>query len=133
LKERIADYNHIVSTLLFAPNSQASKIPSTLYESSHLFVLGDFNFRLDLPQTHDLFSKRHTEDFSHAIEDEKTREELKEFDQLTIERQKGTVFVGLREGDFWKFKCSYKYKLGEVDKYRCVSPPARNVLLFKFI
>lgn len=120
LKQRIADYNHIVRTLLFAPSSHGSKGPSTLYESSHLFMFGDLNFRLDIPQTDDLFSKRHTEEFSHAIEDEKTREELKEFDQLTIERRKGTVFVGLHEGDFWKFKCSYKYKLGEVDKYRCV-------------
>lgn len=124
LKQRIADYNHIVRTLLFAPNSQASKIPSTLYETSHLFVFGDFNFRLDIPQTHDLFNKRHTEEFSHAIEDERTREKLKEFDQLTIEKQKGTVFVGLREGDFWKFKCSYKYKLGEVDKYSTKRTPS---------
>jgi len=130
LNRRIADYNHIVRTLLFAPSSQGSKVPSTLYESSHLFMFGDLNFRLDIPQTDNLFSKRHTEEFSHAIEDEKTREELKEFDQLTIERRKGTVFVGLREGDFWKFKCSYKYKLGEVDKYRYVFFSYSEFLLF---
>lgn len=52
------------------------------------------------------------------MEHESVREDLKEYDQLIIERdQKGSAFVGLREGDFWKFKCSYKYKLGEVDKY----------------
>jgi len=93
-------------------------------------MLGDFNFRLDIPPTHDLFAKRHTVEFSHAIESEKTREELKEFDQLTVEKQKGNVLVGLHEGDFWKFKCSYKYLLGEVDKYRYVSSLARNFVLF---
>ena len=51
---------------------------------------------------------------------ESSREELKEFDQLTVEKNKGNVFVGLHEGEFWKFKCSYKYKVGEVDQYRLV-------------
>ena len=30
------------------------------------------------------------------------------------------AFVGFHEGEFWKFKCSYKYKPGEVDRYRYV-------------
>ena len=115
LKNRIADYKHIVSTLLFSPVSSGCKPSSTLYETSHLFLLGDLNFRLDIPSSHPLSS---TNDFAQAIESETTREELKEFDQLTVERRKGTVFTGLREGEFWKFKCSYKYHLGEVDMYR---------------
>ena len=114
LKERIADYQHIVSTLLF---SSGSKLNSTLYETSHLFLSGDLNFRLDLPPSHPLSS---LDNFATAIESETTREELKEFDQLTLEKRKGTVFVGLREGEFWKFKCSYKYHLGEVDEYEWV-------------
>jgi len=118
VKNRLEDYGHIVSSLLFSPVSSESKAPSTLYDTSHLFLLGDFNFRVELPQTHPLFAKRKTSEFSQAIESEKTREELKEYDQLTVEKRKGTVFVGLREGDFWKFKCSYKYKPGEVDLYR---------------
>ena len=116
LKQRIADYEHIVSTLAFSPVSPDS-FSSTIYETSHLFLLGDLNFRLDIPPSHPLSG---SEDFAHAIESEQTREDLKEFDQLTQERRKGTVFVGLREGEFWKFKCSYKYHLGEVDKYRWV-------------
>lgn len=48
------------------------------------------------------------------------RELLKEYDQLLTERRKGSIFVGLREGRFWDFKCSYKYELGEVDTYRYV-------------
>ena len=115
LKDRIADYAHVVSTLLFSPVFSGSKLSSTLYETSHLFLLGDLNFRLDIPSSHPLSA---TKDFAQAIESETTRKELKEFDQLTVEKRKGTVFAGLREGDFWKFKCSYKYHLGEVDMYK---------------
>lgn len=114
LKQRLADYQHIVSTLLFSPVSPNSKQRSTLYETSHLFLLGDLNFRLEIPSSHPLCVN---EGFAQAIDYEKTREELREFDQLTVERRKGTVFVGLREGDFWRFKCSYKYQLGAVDTY----------------
>ena len=99
-------------------SAEPSRSSSTLYETSHLFLLGDLNFRVVLPETHPLYVKQKSIDFSQAIESEKSRVELKEFDQLTIEKRKGNIFIGLREGDFWKFKCSYKYKLGEVDKYR---------------
>lgn len=49
---------------------------------------------------------------------ERGREDMKEFDQLLIERKKGTVFPGLWEGEYWKFKCTYKFKIGQVDQYR---------------
>ncbi|KAF9053193.1 inositol polyphosphate phosphatase [Panaeolus papilionaceus] len=123
LKQRLADYQHIVGSLLFAPSANL-KTPSTLYDTSHLFLLGDFNFRLDVPKTYSLYSKIKTNEFAREIESEKTREELVDFDQLTIERRKGNVFVGLREGDFWKFKCSYKYKVGEVDQYSTKRAPS---------
>ncbi|CAA7271570.1 unnamed protein product [Cyclocybe aegerita] len=124
VKQRIADYKHIVGTLLFGPTSGDSKAPSTLYDTSHLFLLGDLNFRLELPITHPLHPRCLTGDFSQAIESETAREELKEYDQLTVEKRKGNIFVGLREGDFWKFKCSYKYQLGEVDKYSMKRMPS---------
>lgn len=118
LQDRLADYRHIVERLLFSPVSKDVSTPSTLYQTSHLFLLGDFNFRLDIPKDHSLYRKRFTDEFSQAIHEEGVREEIKEFDQLTIEKRKGTVFIALHEGDFWKFKCSYKYKPGAVDKYR---------------
>ncbi|KAH9483968.1 Type II inositol 1,4,5-trisphosphate 5-phosphatase [Psilocybe cubensis] len=123
LQNRIADYKHIVSTLLFPPEALSTS-PSTLYETSHLFLLGDLNFRIELPKTHPLYAKRLTHEFAQTLESEKIREELKEYDQLTIEKRKGTIFAGLHEGDFWKFKCSYKYKLGEVDKYSIKRTPS---------
>ncbi|KAG5647294.1 hypothetical protein DXG03_000831 [Asterophora parasitica] len=120
LARRIADYKHVVDTLLFPPvalGPAESRAPSNIYATSHLFLLGDLNFRLDIPPLHPLALRSNGVDFARALEDEKTREQLKEFDQLLVERRKGTVCQGLKEGEFWKFKCSYKYLLGEVDKY----------------
>ncbi|KAF8892481.1 inositol polyphosphate phosphatase [Infundibulicybe gibba] len=111
LPNRIADYKHIVGNLLFSPDSPDSP-PSTIYSTSHLFLLGDFNFRLEIPPTHPLFHIRHQPQFAEALSEQATREELKEFDQLLVEKRKGNVFVGLHEGEFWRFKCSYKYQLG---------------------
>ncbi|KAG5219994.1 Inositol polyphosphate phosphatase OCRL [Salix suchowensis] len=116
LAERIADYNHIVSTLLFSPLPSSTQ-KSTIYDSSHLFYLGDLNFRLTLPPTHSLSGSQNRENLVAALDQESTREDLKEYDQLLVEQRKGIVCIGLKEGAFWKFKPSYKYELGEIDKY----------------
>jgi len=121
LGQRLADYRHIVGTLLFPPVSPDSNIPSTIYATSHLFFLGDLNFRLEFPPSHPL---SFPQELTKALDDEIAREELKEFDQLLLEHRKGTVFVGLHEGQFWRFKCSYKYLLGEVDKYSMKRTPS---------
>ncbi len=121
LADRIYDYNHIVGTLLFPPlHSSQRTSKSTIYDTSHLFIFGDLNFRVAIPAGHPLFDFHKGPDASKAIEPEATRESLKEFDQLLTERRKGSTFVSLREGDFWRFKCSYKYILGQTDSYRFV-------------
>ena len=116
---RIADYNHIVGSLLFdpLPPSDRSSSKTTMYSTSHLFFFGDLNFRVSLPKAHPLV-QRLKESPAEALNSENKREEVKEFDQLLLERRKGNSFVGLKDGEFWKFQCSYKYQLGEVDKYR---------------
>ena len=92
-----------------------------MYSSSHLFFFGDLNFRINIPPEHALATAQSPVDISHVLDSEAVREELKDEDQLLVERdQKGSAFVGFREGEFWKFKCSYKYLLGEVDQYRCI-------------
>ncbi|KAG5724000.1 Synaptojanin-2 [Termitomyces sp. T112] len=117
LAARLADYQHIVGTLLFPPAVWTEpKSSSTIYDTSHLFFLGDLNFRLDVPPMHPLALSPNI-DLLRALDEESTREQLKDFDQLVMERRKGTVLQGLHEGEFWRFKCSYKYLLGEVDKY----------------
>jgi len=125
LQRRIADYNHIVRTLLFPPTpSSGNKGYTTLYNTSHLFFLGDLNFRLNIPPAHEFAAKSSRPALVEALKDDVKREELKEFDELFVERSKGNIFVGFREGEFWKFKCTYKYKLKEVDRYNESRLPA---------
>ncbi|EAU88747.2 skeletal muscle/kidney enriched inositol 5-phosphatase [Coprinopsis cinerea okayama7 len=125
LQHRLNDYKHIVSTLLFKPISPSSHVPSTLYDTSHLFVFGDMNFRLDTPVSTSIVSpKKDFAAFEESLDKPTFREEVKEYDQLLVEKRKGNVFVGLREGEFWKFKCSYKYKIGETDRYSSRRTPA---------
>jgi len=116
----VADFDHIVGSLLFPPVPGSQEL-STIYATSHLFFLGDLNFRLDIPASHALSSLRKTPQFGEFLSSEEKREEIRHFDQLTVEKMKGTIFTGFHEGEFWKFKCSYKYKLGEVDRFEYVS------------
>lgn len=83
-----------------------------------MFFFGDMNFRLDLPASHPLYETAKQGGFADAIASESVRKDLVEYDQLTREMKKGTIFVGLHEGEFWRFKCSFKYKIGQVDEYR---------------
>ena len=122
---RVQDYHTIVGNLLFPPlPGSQSKAPTTMFSTSHLFFFGDLNFRLSLPPTHALAAPDQLSTLVHTLSTEEGRSSLKEFDQLVTERDlKGTIFHSFREGEFWRFKCSYKYKLGEVDLYECVYPP----------
>ena len=120
LERRIRDYEHITASLLFPPLA-AGTGPTTMYDSSHLFFFGDLNFRISLPPEHALAHPSRTADLARVLEQEGVRAELSRHDQLLVERDvRRRVFVGFREGEFWRFKCSYKYKLGEVDKYEYV-------------
>ncbi|KAF7796703.1 hypothetical protein EIP86_007886 [Pleurotus ostreatoroseus] len=123
---RVQDFHYIVGSLLFPPPPGSdTDLPTTIYDTSHLFFFGDLNFRINSPPDHPLANKHAHSEAAHILDDESVREALKEEDQLYIERdQKGSAFVGLREGEFWRFKCSYKYKLGEVDKYDFKRSPA---------
>ncbi|OSD08609.1 DNase I-like protein [Trametes coccinea BRFM310] len=126
LAQRIQDYHHIVRTLLFPPlPSSNTAAPTTMFATSHLFFFGDLNFRLALPPSHALASREQLPSLLQALSTEDGRVALKEYDQLLVERDlKGTVFHGLREGEFWRFKCSYKYRLGAVDEYDPKRMPA---------
>lgn len=76
------------------------------------------NFRVSIPEDHPLRDFHKGNQASAALESDVVREQLREFDQLVTEQRKGNLFVGLREGEFWKFKCTYKYHLGDVNNYR---------------
>ncbi|KAF9469211.1 Endonuclease/exonuclease/phosphatase [Collybia nuda] len=124
LARRLSDYKHIVGTLLFPPTSTESRIPTTIYSTSHLFFLGDLNFRLAIPPSHPLSSFHKSCDAAQVLSEESVRAQLKEFDELHLAQRNGNALVGLREGEFWKFKCSYKYQIGEVDKYSTKRTPS---------
>ncbi|OAX37211.1 DNase I-like protein [Rhizopogon vinicolor AM-OR11-026] len=125
LARRVADYHHIVGSLLFPPlSSSPSSCPTTMYATSHLFFLGDLNFRVTLPPSHSPPQASIPYDILAILKDDASREQLKEFDQLLNQRRKGAAFIGLREGPFWTFKCTYKYKLGEVDRYNTKRTPS---------
>jgi hypothetical protein len=116
LEERVSNYRHIVQTLLFPPPASTSQSNSgeysNMYHTTHLFFFGDLNFRINPPHG---TTRDHLETL---IRSDEGREELKSRDQLTIVKTEGRALTGLREGDFWKFQCTYKYKLGEVDRYQ---------------
>lgn len=95
----------------------------TLYESTHLFVAGDLNFRLQIPRDASIDGAFIGAPGAHALlverlRTEEGREAIKEFDELLVGRRGGTVCHGLREGDFWRFKCTYKFAHNEVDVYK---------------
>jgi hypothetical protein len=64
------------------------------------------------------------------MESEEGRERVKEHDQLRVAHQDARVFVGLREGEYWRFKCTYKHKIGHVDNYRFVHSGSLTSLQF---
>lgn len=119
LERRLEDYRTIVSSLLFpSRDSKGNKTLSTIYDTSHLFFLGDLNFRVVLPDDHPLSNPSMESNFASLLESEATRRELRDYDQLSIEQKKGTVLQSLREGKFHRFKCSYKFEVGQVDRYK---------------
>ncbi|KAK7054688.1 hypothetical protein VNI00_003151 [Paramarasmius palmivorus] len=71
LPHRIADFHHIVGTLLFppVPGSESTE-PSTMYATSHLFFVGDLNFRVSVPTSHPVI-KEMKDDLSGAMSKEK--------------------------------------------------------------
>ncbi|KAJ7063501.1 inositol polyphosphate phosphatase [Mycena amicta] len=123
LANRIADWHHIVGTLLF-PGTLAIDTPSTIYHTSHLFCFGDLNFRVVLPPEHPL--KGAPSAIGQALSHQSARDVFKEYDQLLTSRRRPSnqLFVGLHEGEFWKFKPSYKYHIGQVDRYSEKRSPA---------
>ncbi|TRM62596.1 Endonuclease/exonuclease/phosphatase [Schizophyllum amplum] len=118
---RVADFHHIVGTLLFPPSPGASgHLSSTIYDTSHLFFFGDLNFRLDIPPADSPAAATAVT----LMDDSEQLHTLKAYDQLTNEKQRRTAFLGFHEGEFWKFKATYKCIIGAVDRYNPGRVPA---------
>jgi hypothetical protein len=119
LARRNANYQHILSSLVF--NSSDPLIgPTQVHETSHLFVLGDLNYRFSkLPAS----GYPTGEGRGEALR--KERAELVELDTLRREQREGRAFGGLREGDLTRFAPTYKRIVGQVEGY------SRYVLRFQ--
>ncbi|KAG9019560.1 hypothetical protein FRB90_000468 [Tulasnella sp. 427] len=119
LAQRLHDYIHIVRTLLFpAFASKPRPGPDTIYDSTHLFLFGDLNFRLVRQE-----GLSYT-DIQEKAASAEGRRELAALDELTVEMQNGTVCNGLHEGDFSAFKPTYKYLLSSETDYNPKRAPA---------
>ncbi|KAG8762664.1 hypothetical protein FRC12_008928 [Ceratobasidium sp. 428] len=117
LRSRLNDWEHIVKNLLFSQSTGQS-----IYSTSHLFVFGDLNFRLDAPAVDDQMFSRDT--LVAQLITSEGRKQAREWDQLRREMKAGNVLHGLREGDFWDFPPSYKYISGEQHTYSTNRTPA---------
>jgi hypothetical protein len=112
-KRRVSDYAHIVRTLLFPPlpGSDSSE-PTTIYQTSHLFALGDLNFRLAKEDGL-------TDEAIYAnLSSPEGLRLLAQSDELSREMKAGSVCHGLREGDFAAFPPTYKYVIGSETEYQ---------------
>ncbi|KAG8738727.1 hypothetical protein FRC10_006562 [Ceratobasidium sp. 414] len=103
LRSRLSDWEHIVKTLLFSRSKGQS-----IYSTSHLFVFGDLNFRLDAPSVDGQAISHDT--LVTQLATPEGRDQAREWDQLRREMKAGNVLHGLREGDFWDFPPSYNKK-----------------------
>jgi len=108
LERRNLDWRNIVSRLLFHSKDGSEK---QLYDSSHLFVCGDLNYRISTERPVPLTLGR----LGDLLEKKDVAQLLKH-DQLASEVEAKKTLHGLSEGQI-TFLPSYKYKVG-TDTYK---------------
>ncbi|EIW70756.1 hypothetical protein M231_02590 [Tremella mesenterica] len=114
ISRRNQQYQNILSCLIFRPSDRL-EVPKQIHQTSHLFVLGDLNYRLErIPSTG---WPREGEDDEDALELEKERAAMIQLDTLRKEQKAGRVFGGLREPDLSGFAPTYKRVVGKVEGY----------------
>lgn len=107
--------------MLFSAVSRQGQY-ATIYDSTHLFLFGDLNFRLTKPGADHLkTSGLVTTDVLHLNDSIAGRRELKQHDQLSRAQNEGKAFLGLREGELEQFPLTYKYVTGTLNTYRYTS------------
>jgi len=102
--ERNRNYQSIVNRLLFENKH-------TIYDTSHLFFMGDLNYRISLtPLLTSNLNPMSKETLAQAIHEDRHSSLFPEHDTLTHQHSARNVLVGLREAPI-TFKPTYKYKL----------------------
>lgn len=114
LKLRNANYQMLLRGLVF-PATAVLDRPTQIHETSHLFVMGDLNYRLARLPKAGVYPTTETDLNPAGLFSERT--ELVELDTLRAEQRGGRVFGGLREGDLRNFAPTYKRINGAVKGY----------------
>lgn len=116
IKKRNEQYNEILSSLVFYPNDTPGKHRTQPFETSHLFIMGDLNYRLTRLPTPGVYPmENHAATNVESLRRE--RAQLVSFDTLKKEQALGNAFGGMREGDLTRFAPTYKRIVGQVDGY----------------
>ncbi|WWC89431.1 uncharacterized protein L201_004355 [Kwoniella dendrophila CBS 6074] len=114
IARRNKQYENILSSLVFQPSDPLAE-PYQIFDSSHIFIMGDLNYRLSKrPLSNQLIDGKENDDI---LKLEKDRFEMVDLDTLRKEQREGRVFGGLREGDLTRFAPTYKRVVGQVEGY----------------
>jgi hypothetical protein len=129
---RNTQFQNILSSLLFTSSDPLST-PYQITDTSHLFVIGDLNYRLArLPHLVTGEPRENPGDAGvtnrvEIVELEKERADMLELDTLRREQKEGRVFGGLREGKLEGFAPTYKRVVGQVEGYSKSAGRRRNL------
>ncbi|MBW0558252.1 hypothetical protein O181_097967 [Austropuccinia psidii MF-1] len=111
IQARNQNYQTILNRLLF----QNHKTHHTIYDSSHLFVMGDLNYRITLTSPNSNGSKSLSiKSLTQFILKAQYSKLVHDHDTLFNQHSSKRVLYGLREGKI-NFKPTYKYHLGQLD------------------
>ncbi|WAR51861.1 hypothetical protein PtB15_1B297 [Puccinia triticina] len=110
---RNRDYQTIVSRLLF----ETAHGHHTIYDTNHLFFMGDLNYRISLtPLGTSNLKPIDREALNKTFQEGRHSSLFLEHDTLSHQHACGNVLVGLREAPI-TFKPTYKYKLNAGDQF----------------
>lgn len=115
IAKRNAQYEQILASLIFYPGD-ALQHPTQPHQSSHLFIMGDLNYRLERLPNPGVYPKESIKG-RDVVALEKERASLVPLDTLKNEQRAGRVFGGMREGDLTRFAPTYKRIVGQVEGY----------------
>lgn len=119
IPRRNQQYRDMLSSLVFRPSDPLAQ-PAQIFHTSHLFIMGDLNYRFSrMPSSG---QPRETKPGDDTVALEKHRGEMVDLDTLKREQEGGRVFGGLREGDLARFAPTYKRIAGKVDGYSKYAP-----------
>lgn len=122
ISRRNTQYRNILSSLLFTSSDPLST-PYQITDTSHLFFLGDLNYRLArLPHLPNGEPRENPGDAGvsggeEEVDVQKERADMVLLDTLRREQKEGRVFGGLREGRLEGFAPTYKRIVGQVEGY----------------